>query len=399
MSKLLSRPQPPNQLYPYPWSHNSSAAVDNLLDTLTIELDWPTLADQMTVEQNRSFLHSIFAWVVGGQVLMDEMGDGAYDYLVELVSQQADCPLTVEDCRTWGEEFLLLRVARCLSFSDDRAKIWKSLSNLGLVEQEKRRFRHSPTHRKRIVSAVQWALYEHEQEEIVYRLAVRELHRRCHEEYDPDFIALVKIVLGSPDADSAWDQLSNRLAGSLVKLNFPLSYAYKWDGQAVSERRAIFNELMGEKVIPDFQNADLVEKFRWGRERILSKNFWCNARDRSQYECNKKRGLHRLGPGSFDPIDELQAGSDPSADLEVSQHFLRMLSDRPELVTDRVGERGAEVLRLLVEYNYEDSNFKAYEDKDVNALIAEKLNLTSRRIRQIRKAINQNSSHIKQLVH
>ena len=54
---------------------------------------------------------------------------------------------------------------------------------------------------------------------------------------------------------------------------------------------------------------------------------------------------------------------------------------------------------LEVEYNYEDSNFKAYEDKDVNALIAEKLNLTSRRIRQIRQAINQNSSHIKQLVH
>ena len=78
MSKLLSRPQPPNQPYLYPWSHNSSAAVDDLLDTLTIELDWPTLNDQMTAEQNRSFLHSIFAWVVGGQVLMDEMGDGAF---------------------------------------------------------------------------------------------------------------------------------------------------------------------------------------------------------------------------------------------------------------------------------------------------------------------------------
>ena len=61
MSKLRSRRQPPNQPYLYPWSHNRSAAVDDLLDTLTIELDWPTLTDQMTSEQNRSFLHSIFA--------------------------------------------------------------------------------------------------------------------------------------------------------------------------------------------------------------------------------------------------------------------------------------------------------------------------------------------------
>ena len=61
MSKLLSRCQPPNQPYLYPWSHNSSAAVDDLLDTLTIELDWPTLNDQMTAEQLREALKNLRA--------------------------------------------------------------------------------------------------------------------------------------------------------------------------------------------------------------------------------------------------------------------------------------------------------------------------------------------------
>ena len=33
MSRLLSRCQPPNQTYPYPWGNNKSA-IDDLLDSL-----------------------------------------------------------------------------------------------------------------------------------------------------------------------------------------------------------------------------------------------------------------------------------------------------------------------------------------------------------------------------
>ena len=63
--------------------------------------------------------------------------------------------------------------------------------NPGLVAQENQRFGRSPALRKKVALATQRAVYQHEQEEFIARLASQELSRRSREEYDPDFIARI----------------------------------------------------------------------------------------------------------------------------------------------------------------------------------------------------------------